>query len=487
MVFASGIFLFVFLPVTIAGNYVLRNHSTKIRNLFLLLMSAFFYLESGVAPFLLLILSIIMNYSITLGMVFFDRKQNISAKRNTLILAVIYNVGMLFVFKYLRFVMGEIPFLFGGILPEWLSCITLPLGISFYTFQALSYVIDVYRDSSLVEWNIVNVALYISFFPQLIAGPIVRWDSIHDTLLLENRCGYWNEGFKRFAIGLGKKVIIANQMAVFADKAFSLLEEGNLTTGFAWLGAITYTLQIYFDFSGYSDMAIGLGKMFGFNFQENFNYPYISKSITEFWRRWHISLSSWFKDYVYVPLGGNRCNKSRMYFNLFIVWMLTGIWHGANYTFWLWGLFYFVVLLVEKTFISRKTQNKGIEKRWVYIFETLLGHIYTMFIVILLWVLFRADSVSQALQYMKCMFTKSASSVFAIGVTRLYFRNFIGYGIVAVIGCTPWVHKIKIILDKYLKQRTIQVLSEIYIVFVFILACCVTIDSNYNPFIYFNF
>ena len=187
MVFASGIFLFIFLPITIAGNYVLRNHSTKIRNLFLLLMSAFFYLESGVAPFLLLILSIIMSYSITLGMVFFDRKQNISAKRNTLILAVIYNVGMLFVFKYLRFVMGEIPFLFGGILPEWLSCITLPLGISFYTFQALSYVIDVYRDSSLVEWNIVNVALYISFFPQLIAGPIVRWDSIHDTLLLENR------------------------------------------------------------------------------------------------------------------------------------------------------------------------------------------------------------------------------------------------------------------------------------------------------------
>lgn len=302
MVFASGIFLFIFLPVTIAGNYVLRNHSTKIKNLFLLLMSAFFYLESGVAPFLLLILSLIMNYSITLGMVFFDRKQNISAKRNTLILAVIYNVGMLFVFKYLRFVMGEIPFLFGGILPEWLSCITLPLGISFYTFQALSYVIDVYRDCSLVERNIVNVALYISFFPQLIAGPIVRWDSIHDTLILENRGGYWNEGLKRFAIGLGKKVIIANQMAVFADKAFSLLEEGNLTTGFAWLGAIAYTLQIYFDFSGYSDMAIGLGKMFGFNFQENFNYPYISKSITEFWRRWHISLSSWFKDYVYVPV-----------------------------------------------------------------------------------------------------------------------------------------------------------------------------------------
>lgn len=210
MVFASGIFLFIFLPVTIAGNYVLRNHSTKIGNLFLLLMSAFFYLESGVAPFLLLILSIIMNYSITLGMVFFDRKQNISAKRNTLILAVTYNVGMLFVFKYLRFVMGEILFLFGGILPEWLSCITLPLGISFYTFQALSYVIDVYRDSSLVERNIVNVALYISFFPQLIAGPIVRWDSIHDTLALENRGGYWNEGFKRFAIGLGKKVIIAN-------------------------------------------------------------------------------------------------------------------------------------------------------------------------------------------------------------------------------------------------------------------------------------
>lgn len=349
MVFASGIFLFIFLPVTFIGNWLLRNKSTWIKNSFLLLMSMFFYLESGILQFCLLLLSIVINYSFARLMSNVHQKNNMKIKKIIFILAVIYNVSVLFIFKYLKFLLGEVGGLFGWGVPEIISRITLPLGISFYTFQALSYVIDVYRDNNLVEKKLVNVALYISFFPQLVAGPIVRWDQIRNDLNKHDRIGTWNEGFRRFSIGLGKKVIIANHMALFADKAFMLLDEQNLTTGFAWIGAIAYTLQIYFDFSGYSDMAIGLGAMFGFEFPENFNYPYISKSITEFWRRWHISLSSWFRDYVYIPLGGNRCKKTRMIFNLFVVWLLTGIWHGANYTFWLWGILYYLFLVMEKT------------------------------------------------------------------------------------------------------------------------------------------
>lgn len=349
MVFASGIFLFFFLPVTFIGNWLLRNRSTWIKNSFLLLMSMFFYLESGFLQFCLLVMSILINYSFARLMSYTHQKERKNCKTLILIIAVIYNVSVLFVFKYLKFLLGEVGGLFGWGVPEIISRITLPLGISFYTFQALSYVIDVYRNNNLVEKKLVNVALYISFFPQLVAGPIVRWDQIRNDLNKYDRIGKWNEGFKRFSMGLGKKVIIANYMALFADKAFMLLEEQNLTMGFAWMGAIAYTLQIYFDFSGYSDMAIGLGAMFGFDFPENFHYPYISKSITEFWRRWHISLSSWFRDYVYIPLGGNRCKKTRMFFNLFVVWLLTGIWHGANYTFWLWGILYYLFLVMEKT------------------------------------------------------------------------------------------------------------------------------------------
>ena len=330
MVFASGTFLFIFLPVTLAGYWLFRNRSVNILNGFLLVMSMGFYLNSGIRQFVMLLVSIGVNYMFAL--LISKSVQKRLSHKIFLALAVIYDIGMLFVFKYMTFIRIE-ALKIAGIDTGHVMEIALPLGISFYTFQALSYVIDVYRDSGLVEKNISNVALYISFFPQLIAGPIVRWDSIRDDPM-----EIWvggDHGLQRFTIVLGKKVIIANQMGIFADKAFALQASGDLTTGFAWMGAVAYTLQIYYDFSGYSDMAIGLGHIFGFHFPENFKHPYISSSITEFWRRWHISLSTWFRDYVYIPLGGNRCSKGRNLLNLFIVWGLTGIWHGANYTFWL--------------------------------------------------------------------------------------------------------------------------------------------------------
>lgn len=267
-------------------------------------------------------------------------------------------------------------------------------------------------------------------------------------------------------------------MAIFADKAFYLQASGNLTTFFSWIGAIAYTLQIYYDFSGYSDMAIGLGRIFGFSFPENFNYPYISQNITEFWRRWHISLLSWFRDYVYIPLGGNRCSKKRIFFNLFVVWGMTGIWHGANYTFWLWGVSYFVLLVIEKIF-----------KAWIPNFplKKVIGHLYTMFFVVLLWVVFKADNMSVAIDYIGIMFGKNASnSIYANGVTWLYFRNMIGFGLIAVIGCAPW----KIVVDK-MKSKiagcNFSIVRTVGILAIFIIACCMTLDGDYNPFVYFNF
>ena len=482
MVFASGTFLFIFLPITLIGYWMTRNRSVILRNIFLLLMSTIFYLYSGIKPFILLVMSMVLNYLFAIGIAWLDNKGKHTYKKCIFVLAVVYNIGMLFIFKYLSFVTRELGNVIGTF--DKVYNIALPLGISFYTFQALSYVIDVYRDSDVVEKNPLNVALYISFFPQLVAGPIVRWEQIRTDL--RDRGGYcdYNAGFRRFAIGLGKKVIIANQMAIFADKAYDLLARGELSTGFAWLGAIAYTLQIYYDFSGYSDMAIGLGQIFGFHFPENFNYPYISSTITEFWRRWHISLSTWFRDYVYIPLGGNRCSKSRMFFNLFIVWMLTGIWHGANYTFWLWGLCYFILLSVEKLVMNRKSSDNS--KR-LSILGKILGHMYTLMAVVLLWVIFRADSVTDAIQYMATMFGAGASGAYAVGVTNLYLKNCIGYMIIAVVGCIPWANILGGRIEEKVNPAVCKIVSGIWIVAVFVIACCMTIDGSYNPFIYFNF
>ncbi len=479
MVFASGTFLFVFFPLTLVGYWLLRKKSVNVRNLFLLTMSLGFYLNSGLRQFILLLFSIFINYVIALAIA--KANQHIQIHKALLILAVMYNVGMLFVFKYLTFLGQEIGRLLN--VSEHINLeIALPLGISFYTFQALSYVIDVYRDASLVETNIANVTLYVSFFPQLIAGPIVRWDSIRTDLRTKNKNSFavrLNNGLHRFAIGLGKKVIIANQMAIFADKSFAMLNANQLTTQMAWLGAFSYTMQIYFDFSGYSDMAIGLGEIFGFYFPENFNYPYISASITEFWRRWHISLSTWFRDYVYIPLGGNKCSKQRMLFNLLVVWTLTGIWHGANYTFWIWGILYFILLMFEKTCLRGQRRTT--------VFGKIVGHLYTLFAITMLWVIFRADNIKDAWDYIIIMLGgRQATGAYALGVTKLYIKNSIGYGALAVIACIPW----KNLWDKVSKNRKNtkwNVVWEICSVLIFIIAVCMTIDGDYNPFVYFNF
>ena len=380
---------------------------------------------------------------------------------------------IIFIFKYLMFTLTNINNLFNSniAIPD----IALPIGISFFTFQAISYVVDVYRGKGNVQKNIINVGLYISLFPQLIAGPIVRYETIADQI--ENRkesIASFNEGIKRFIIGLAKKVLIANQMAVIADYAFELNGD-ELSVLMAWLGAIAYTLQIFFDFAGYSDMAIGLGKMFGFQFLENFNYPYISKSATEFWRRWHISLGSWFRDYVYIPLGGSRVKtKKRHIFNLFVVWLCTGIWHGANWTFICWGLLYFVLLVFEK-FTSYEIDGKNPRTDW-------LKHVYTMIFVILGWVMFRADSISEATHYYSSMFSFNNQIVDDNFIS--YIRQFSPYLVAGCVFSTPIMAKI----EERMNNKVIYCITEVIVVLLLlIISISFIVKGSYSPFIYFNF
>ena len=468
MLFSSSTFLFVFLPLVIMFYYSFFRHSRRLQNIFLFLVSLFFYAWGEPSFVFVMIGSIIVNYAFGL-IVDIYRTDKVKSKI-ILGVSVTFNIILLFIFKYLSFVIENINSIFQLSL-ETGKNITLPLGISFFTFQAMSYVIDVYRGNE-VQKNPLNVGLYIAFFPQLIAGPIVRYETVayqinhrKETFML------FSDGVVRFITGLGKKVLIANTMAVVADNVFN----SNLQTvspAFAWLGAIAYTLQIFFDFSGYSDMAIGLGKMFGFEFPENFDYPYISTSITEFWRRWHISLGTWFRDYVYFPLGGSRVKgKFRLIRNLFVVWFLTGVWHGANWTFILWGLVYFVLLTFEKLTGLHKSKKL-----------LPLKYIYTMFFVVLGWVLFRADNLTQAYQYITAMF---GSSGIWIDNNALFFlkENFV-YFIVAILASTP---VIKHLTEKSEKSGIMAFF--VIILFLLILLCSVAyiVKGTYNPFIYFNF
>ena len=336
----------------------------------------------------------------------------------------------------------------------------------------MSYVIDVYKGQAKAQKNILNLALYISMFPQLIAGPIVKYNTVADEI--ENREHKkidFTNGVERFVYGLGKKVILSNYLAIIADNIFATSE---ISLATAWLGAIAYTLQIYFDFSGYSDMAIGLGRIFGFHFAENFNYPYIANSITDFWRRWHISLSTWFKEYVYIPLGGNRVSKGRMILNIFIVWLLTGIWHGANWTFIVWGLFYFVLLLFEKlTQIYKKDK-----------FTKFFGHIYTLFFVIIAWVIFRADNIQVAIEYIGKMFGINSK-----GIVDGAFFEYMKQGIVILILGIICSLPIKKYIVRHIKHNNwyISLFRSILLICIFMLSLILSIKSTYNPFIYFNF
>ena len=456
MLFSTIPFLYFFLPSVLFINNVLLRKNINYQNVFLLLSSLFFYAWGEPTFVFVMLLSIVLNWGFGIWV---DKKRE--NKIWILFLMLLFNLSLIFVFKYLMFAMNVINEVFDTHMR--VPIINLPIGISFFTFQSISYVIDIYRHHGEVQRSPLNVGLYISFFPQLIAGPIVRYETI--AAEINNRkvtLDDFTDGVERFIIGLGKKVLLANNFAVIADHIFSLLPE-YLDLPLAWLGAISYTLQIFFDFSGYSDMAIGLGRMFGFHFLENFNYPYISRSVSEFWRRWHISLGSWFRDYVYIPLGGNRVAKPLVYRNLFVVWLLTGIWHGANWTFIIWGLMYFVLLAFEKF--------TELEKRNFHI----LGHVYTLFFVVVGWVIFRSETLTDAWNYLHVMFTPSIPD--SSPLFLFYISEYKWWLLCGLFFSIPIVNRSKLH----------PVINSIWCIVIFFLCLVYITKGGYNPFIYFNF
>lgn len=472
MLFSSTTFLYLFLPTVLFFNFVIFKKSRLLQNIFLLFASLFFYAWGEPKFVIVMIASIIINWFF--GLLINKKRDNKKSSFLIIGIDVALNLGLLFVFKYLTFTGNIINSLFN--INMTIPNIALPIGISFFTFQAMSYVIDVYRQKGAVQTNLLFVGLYISFFPQLIAGPIVRYETIADEII--NRKETFNDffdGFARFVMGLSKKVLLANNFAILADQAFGAVKNGDsVSVMFSWLGAIGYTLQIFFDFGGYSDMAIGLGRMFGFHFLENFDYPYVSTSITEFWRRWHISLGTWFRDYLYIPLGGSRCGKARNVFNLFVVWSLTGLWHGANFTFIVWGLMYFVLLVIEKfTGLHKKSGTLLNIFKWLY----------TILFVVLGWVIFRSDSIEVAFVYIRSMFGLMGNT-FTDGMFNGWFIQNMFLLIIGVILSTP--------LFRFLSQKTKEsnVIGFIKVgglICLFVLSVASLVSSSYNPFIYFNF
>lgn len=473
MLFSSAIFIFAFLPIVIILYFAILHNHLRFQNLLLLVASICFYAWGEPKFVLVMMTSIIFNY---LFARMIENTRVNSRKKCWLILSVVFNVGILFVFKYLNFAISNIDHFFGNILPQ--TNIELPIGISFFTFQAMSYVIDVYREEVKAQRNIFYIALYISFFPQLVAGPIVRYKDINEQLYKRtHNTKNMAIGVQKFIAGLGKKVLISNNLAIVADAAFDAVSNGKeISIAFAWLGALAYMMQIYFDFDGYSQMAIGLGKMFGFDFMENFNYPYIAKSITDFWRRWHISLSTWFRDYLYIPLGGNRVKSVRRHvFNLFVVWLATGIWHGANWTFVLWGLLYFCLLVFEKySSIYKKMQ----------IIPSWFQHIYTLFFVNIAWVFFRSDSIFKGWEYLRQMF---AGRDIIDGQAVRYMNEYKIYILFAIIYSTSIFKILSLKVENSQFKNVLLTVTPIMYMVIFGLSVICLVTGGYNPFIYFNF
>lgn len=483
MVFSSAVFLFLFLPFSLLGYYLLDK---RFRNVFLLLISLLFYAWGEPKFVFVMIGSIFVNYVFALVIYALKEKKHAKPAKLVLIGNVLFNISLFFIFKYLNFTMENINRVASVLGIEHNIVhpfnIALPIGISFFTFQALSYVFDVYNGKGKLQRNPLNLALYIALFPQLIAGPIVRYQTVADEIVSRRESlGDFKNGIKRFIIGLAKKTIIANTIAVAVDAAYLTLQTDKLTVGYSWLGAIAYSLQIYFDFSGYSDMAIGLGLMFGFHFLENFEHPYMSKTVSEFWRRWHISLGSWFRDYVYIPLGGSRVSKWRLVCNLFVVWILTGIWHGANWTFIVWGAMYFLLLTIEKlTGIEKRIKNHAL--------VSVIYRVFTLLCVICGWVMFRANSLNDGMKYMKAMFG-GAPNGFWSGMTGSMWEQYIIILIIAIIFCIDWKTIVPIKYFTYTDEMPTWMYFFKVIVYAVLAVVSVsfTVASTYNPFIYFNF
>lgn len=469
MVFSETVFLFIFLPITLLVYFNPFIKTRGFRNYFLLIASVAFY-GYGEPYFLFVMLLFAMaNWAFGLLIEWSGRK------KRYLILAIGLDVMLLIVYKYLGFVCSNIFGLIGS--DRTVPRIALPIGISFFTFQMMSYLFDIYYHRVDAQRNVLKVLLYFIMFPQLVAGPIVRYETIANEISVrnENRKDYI-EGVGRFVFGLSKKVLLADYLALLADNVFANFQSASVAT--LWLGAIAYTFQIYFDFSGYSDMAIGLGRIFGFHFSENFNYPYIAKSVTEFWRRWHISLSSWFKDYIYIPLGGQN-GLPKQIRNMLIVWFLTGIWHGANWTFVSWGLLYFIVLSIEKVIKKFCGQNCLIKEK-ENVIMVVLGHFYTMVIVIIAWVLFRAENMSEAVAYIGGMFTINGRMA-VDGSFLLLADKFKWILALAVLVSNPCMYRL------LQKIRYKDGLLSIASVGLLVLSLAVCVHSTFSPFIYFNF
>ena len=467
MVFSSMVFLCGFLPVVLT---VYALCTVRFRNFFLFIASLFFYAWGEPRYIVIMLFSTVFDYANGIVMEYLDRREKPQYRKWVLMLSVVVNIGILCFFKYTDFVLESVGTLTGHPLP--LLKLALPIGISFYTFQTLSYTIDVYRRKVEAQHNIIDFGMYVCLFPQLIAGPIVRYSDVAEQI--RNRRGSWEErayGAQRFIVGLAKKVLLANQIGDLWSQ-ISVLPQSDMSMSAAWLGAIAYTFQIYFDFSGYSDMAIGLGSMFGFSFPENFKHPYESKSITEFWRRWHISLGTFFRDYVYIPLGGNRCKLPHVIFNLFAVWALTGLWHGANFNFIAWGIYYFVILVLEKY-----VYGKYLEK-----LPSLLKHIYALFLILLGWTIFYFEDFGQFATYLTSMFTLKNGIIG--GDTLSTILMYLPILIVTAMASLP------IWKNTYLKLKDKKYMGVLEIAFcavVIVLCTASLVNQSYNPFLYFRF
>ena len=462
MVFSSLLFLFRFLPITFLIYYLAP---TKLKNTVLFLASLFFYTWGEPKFFPIMLVSIAVNYVAGLLMERFDKKEGV--RRACFWIAFAITLGFLLFFKYTNFFLSNINALLGTSLPLLSSSeFHLPLGISFYTFQILAYTIDVYRRKIKVEHNLIDFGTFVVLFPQLIAGPIVLYSDIsrelkHRKITLEQI----NDGAGLFIMGLASKILLADTIGALWTEV-QTLGFANVSTPLAWMGLLAYSFQIYFDFSGYSLMAIGLGRMLGFFFPQNFNYPYISKSVTEFWRRWHITLSSWFREYVYIPLGGNRVGRARHFFNIFAVWFLTGFWHGANWNFIFWGLYFFVLLMIEKIFLLKRLEKSRI-----------LSHVYLIFFVMIGWALFALSDLSALGELLQRLFSLNG------GNDWMYcLRDYAGMLILCVLASTPFF---KVLADSRLGKN--RVVRTVFLSVVLLVSVAFMVDSTYSPFLYFNF
>ena len=472
MVFSSMIFLCGFLPLVLIIYYLCPG---RFRNFFLLIASLIFYAWGEPRYIFIMIFSTVFDYGNGRAMEYLDQRGKPGMRRGVPVLSVVVNLGILCFFKYTDFLLDSINSFTRGELP--LLELALPIGISFYTFQTLSYTIDVYRHEVKAQHNLIDFAMYVCLFPQLIAGPIVRYYDVEKELA--GRKTDWQDrarGMQRFLIGLGKKVLLANQTGNLWEEIASL-SQGDLTVSAAWLGALAYTFQIYFDFSGYSDMAIGLGQLFGFHFPENFRYPYESTSITEFWRRWHMTLGTWFREYVYIPLGGNRKGIVRQIFNLLVVWFLTGMWHGAGWNFILWGLYYFVILLIEKLFLLKGME--GLPKAF--------RHVYTWILFVIGWAVFANDDFGQMLSYLQAMFGVGVSWSNSIAIYQ--WSTHVVLLVIALVGCLSLPAKFgRMVCGMFKKKETLVFgIQVVYVIVVLVLSLAFLVRGSYNPFLYFRF